>query len=601
MPSTNGLSTKRAILYTRVSTKKQAEDDRYSIPQQLAALREYADREGYEVPDGYEVTDPGYSGATLDRPGLDRVRDLVGGGGVYVVLAQDRDRFAREPAHIYLLKREFEEHGAKLRALNDVGDDTPKGELSTGIMDQLAKYERTKFAERSRRGKKRKAREGKVVPPRKVTYGFTLNKTRDGYEINEEEMAVVRRVFHTVADGAGIHAVKRMLEAEGIPTPSGGVRWNRSTLRDMIKRDAYFPHTFDEVASLVSPAVAARLDSSASYGIWWSTRLDVKVMERVRTADGDYADRRTYSLKPKEEWIAVPIPNAGIPREVAERARRNITYNFRQVSKGRRVWELSGGLLHCGECGRKMATNTVAPSGRKKTYHYYLCARKVEENWNICSNKNHKAETLEERVREAVAELFRDPQAIEEQIERRLERERNLTRDPKKEAIMWAKKLTEISAKRSRYQDQQAAGLLTLAELTEKLDHLEAERKTAQRELEVAHDRKGRIETLEYDIAIVLALYGAFAGADLSLFPPEERRRIYATLGLRATAYSSGYVEIEIAWAPDFFPPAEEARELVEHIIYDPERVKWRDEWRARIERVMSQDSTQPRKGGVMS
>jgi hypothetical protein len=101
---------------------------------------------------------------------------------------------------------------------------------------------------------------------------------------------------------------------------------------------------------------------------------------------------------------------------------------------------------------------------------------------------------------------------------------------------MWAKKLTEIGAKRSRYQDQQAAGLLTLAELTEKLDHLEAERNTAQRELEVAHDRKGRIETLEHDIAIVLALYGAFAGADLSLFLPEERRRIYATLGLRATA-----------------------------------------------------------------
>jgi hypothetical protein len=95
--------------------------------------------------------------------------------------------------------------------------------------------------------------------------------------------------------------------------------------------------------------------------------------------------------------------------------------------------------------------------------------------------------------------------------------------------------------------------------------------------------------------------YGAFAGADLSLFPPEERRRIYATLGLRAKAYSSGYVEIEIAWAPDFFPPVEEARELVERIIYDPERMKWRDEWRARVERVMFQDGTQPRKGGVMS
>jgi site-specific DNA recombinase len=114
MPSTDG--TKRAILYARVSTDEQAKSD-YSLAQQLEALREYAAREGYEVLE--EVSDPGESGAYLERPGLDRVRDLVSAGGVSVVLAQDRDRFAREPAYHYLLKREFEEHGTNIRALND--------------------------------------------------------------------------------------------------------------------------------------------------------------------------------------------------------------------------------------------------------------------------------------------------------------------------------------------------------------------------------------------------------------------------------------------------------------------------------------------------
>jgi hypothetical protein len=65
-----------------------------------------------------------------------------------------------------------------------------------------------------------------------------------------------------------------------------------------------------------------------------------------------------------------------------------------------------------------MATNTIAPAGRKKRYHYYLCPRKAEENWSDCPNKNHRAEALEERVQEAVSQLFRDPQAIEEQVER---------------------------------------------------------------------------------------------------------------------------------------------------------------------------------------
>src|SRR5215218_8763628 len=125
MPSINGLGPKMAILYARVSTDEQARSG-YSLSQQLEALRTYAAREGYEILE--EVQDPGQSGATLERPGMDRVRDLVVAGGVSVVLAQDRDRFSREPAYTYLLRREFEEHGTKLRALNDRGDDSPEGE-----------------------------------------------------------------------------------------------------------------------------------------------------------------------------------------------------------------------------------------------------------------------------------------------------------------------------------------------------------------------------------------------------------------------------------------------------------------------------------------
>src|SRR5918911_2136931 len=179
MISTNGHDSLWVILYARVSTDEQARSG-YSLAQQLEALREYAAREGYQVLE--EVVDAGQSGASLERPGMDRVRDLVAGGGVYVVLAQDRDRFAREPANHYLLRREFEEHGTKIRAMNDRGDDTPEGELTDGILDQLGKFERAKTAERSRRGKLRKAREGKVLAGGRPNNGFKLNATRDGYE-----------------------------------------------------------------------------------------------------------------------------------------------------------------------------------------------------------------------------------------------------------------------------------------------------------------------------------------------------------------------------------------------------------------------------------
>ena len=85
MPTTNGQGSRRAILYACVSTEEQVRSG-YSLAQQLEALRDYASREGYEVLE--EVADPGQSGATLERPGMDRVRDLVAAGGVSVGTGQ---------------------------------------------------------------------------------------------------------------------------------------------------------------------------------------------------------------------------------------------------------------------------------------------------------------------------------------------------------------------------------------------------------------------------------------------------------------------------------------------------------------------------------
>ena len=133
---------------------------------------------------------------------MDRVRDLVDAGGVSVVLAQDRDRFSREPAYTHLLRREFEEHGCALRSLNDRGDGSPEGDLTDGILDQLSKFERAKTAERSRRGKLRKAREGKILRVPKPPYGFRYNAAGDGLMVYEPEMVVADRIFRLLLTGS---------------------------------------------------------------------------------------------------------------------------------------------------------------------------------------------------------------------------------------------------------------------------------------------------------------------------------------------------------------------------------------------------------------
>jgi len=215
-----------------------------------AALREYSAHEGYEILE--EIADPGQSGASLERPGMDRVRDLVGAGSVSVALAQERDRFDREPPYHYLLRREFEEHGTKMRALNDRGDDSPEGELTDGILDQLAKFERAKTTERTRRVKLRKAREGKVIVLVMARYGFQYNATREGLIVDDDTMPVVRRIFYMIGvEGRTMYDIRRTFEREGITTPTGKARWSDTCVRKRIMDDIYRPHTFEEVAALV--------------------------------------------------------------------------------------------------------------------------------------------------------------------------------------------------------------------------------------------------------------------------------------------------------------------------------------------------------------
>ena len=364
MPSANGDGPKRAILYARVSTDEQARSG-YSLAQQIEALRDYAASEGFRVIE--EILDPGQSGASLERPGMDRVRDLVAAGGVSVVLAQDRDRFSREPAYTYLLRREFQEHGCELRALNDRGDGSPEGELTDGILDQLAKYERAKVRERSRRGRLRKTREGKLIRNGRANYGFKHNEAGEGYEVYEPEMLVVHRVFRSVVNGMSLYGIKRALEIEGVPPPGnsgrGSAYWHASYLRKLVQDDVYTAYRYEEIEPLVAPEVAAKLDKSKRYGIYRFNRTRT-TRKRVSTngAEGrEYKWRYSVQKNPREEWIAIPVQEAGILRELVEAAREMIQDNRPPGSTGRRVWQLPSGSVRCSGCGTRM-TQYASPA-----------------------------------------------------------------------------------------------------------------------------------------------------------------------------------------------------------------------------------------------
>lgn len=549
MPNTNGHGPKKAILYARVSGAEQVEG--YSLDQQIQAGREWAAREGYELL--AEVKDEGWSAAYLERPGLDRVRDLVEAGGVAVVWAQDADRITREPAHRAFLDGECERHGTRLLALDDWGDDTHEGELLKFLKGWMAKGERIKTAERTRRGRVQKARQGEIVGAHPPRFGFRFVRNDKGkavgYEVDEEPMAVVRRVFRMVGEeGMTLYAVRKGLEAAGILSPTGKKLWHQGYLRTMILDDIYRPHTFDEVAALVSPTVAATLDSDRRYGIcYYDRRKQTKtVAEGADKVNGRYRYSYATSYRPRESWLAVPVPDSGIPRGWVDRARDAIKDNRRPSSAGLRFWELSGGMLRCASCERAMQTTTITSSAGN-VHHYYRCPRRVRDGKEGCDNpQNLRADYVEPLVWEKVSGLLKDPKRLRVGFAALIEeKRRRLRSDPEREALTWLKQLDELSGKRAAYQDQQAAGLMTLEELGTRLAELEDVRQSVEREIAKQRSTQEEIEALETDADALLVSYEQITPEALDALEAEEHHRIYRLMRLEILAHLDGSLEAQ--------------------------------------------------------
>ena len=559
------------ILYARVSTQEQAQSG-YSLRQQLERLREYAETEGLTVLE--EVQDPGQSGASLERPGLDRVCDLVSEGGVSVVLAQDRDRFAREPAYLFLLKEEFGERGTILRALNDRGDNSAEGELTDGILDQLAKFERAKTAERTRRGRVRKAKEGKVVGPQPhPPFGF-LRDGENGYVVDPVAMGLVRRLFELVAEGPSLRSIMMLMDSEGVPTPRGARFWSENTIRGIVKHDAYKRRTFEEVRELVSPSVAAGLDPEAHYGVvYYGMRKTSTRQVAEDTPQGRVYRRKSKAVyRDRSEWVAIPITDPGIPRELVDEARARIANNKAPSRNAGRPWSLSAGVLVCGGCGYAMAPTRIN-NGSGRYYLYYLCSHRRRHGREACEQiKLYPAVALEDAVWSAVVELTADPHSMVERIDRLIASERRKLRgSADREAGAWLKRLEDLDGQRKRAQDMAVRGLLSFDELGDRLGELDKARDLARRELEVSRGRTAHVDSLVEIRAIFVRQaeaadrfaaetpplqyaemkpiwsIGPFAQrhrAEMAEKSPEERMDLYRELGITAEIDVDGGISL---------------------------------------------------------
>jgi site-specific DNA recombinase len=523
----------RVGLYARVSTERQQE--RGTVSSQLEALRAAAKADGHKVIE--EFVDDGYSGARLDRPALDRLRDAAEAGVLDGVICLAADRLARVYAYQVLIIEELERFGVSVRFLEGPahGED-PQATLLVQMQGVIAEYERAKIAERYRRGKLYRARQGEI-PFWKTSYGHRRVVPSDGgaarIEVFEPEAEIVRWIFDAYVErGRSIRQIAFDLLDRGIPSPTGKPVWGTSTITRLLNNEAYIGT------------------------VYYNRRVHFE-----GNGPRGARNRKTrHRERPREEWIPIPVPaiiDRGVFDRVKQVSRDNSKWNPRGAEWG--VWLLRG-LIECGHC--HLGCNCHRMRGRNGTWHrYYYCRGhdplRARSGMDRCPERNIRADELDEYVFAQVRQALLDPRQL-------IAAERAVIAGaPADENELMAAQLKRIDAalqtserERTRLLDAYQAELLELDELTRRTAALTARRDQLAHEKHTLGRRSAELAT-ENRLRRRLAGFAEQVVASLDELDVDGRRRLLR-LVVEKVRVTGWHVEIHLKIPLPDEPPDEE-------------------------------------------
>ena len=455
-----------AAIYARVSSARQKEQE--TIGSQTAALRAHAGRLGLDVPEQWVFEDDGHSGASLVRPALERLRDLVCQVPVDVLLVHSPDRLARKYAYQALLIEELAKAGTKVVFVKGPRGDSPEDALLVQFQGMIAEYERAQILERTRRGKTHRAKAGTINVLSGAPFGYRYVRKSEHaearYEAVAHEAAIVADLFARYADGGvAIAELTRWLSGLGVPTRTGKARWDRSTLWGMLR----------------NPAYAGR----ACFGKTMRTEQTAGLNRTARMAGRTTPRHYTVIDRDREEWLEIPVP-ALVTEDTWARVQRRLQDNKRFASRNSTDPSLLQGICACSGCGYAYYRTSTRTTNKK--IYYYRCLGSDDyryEHGRVCTNKPVRADYLDSLVWDHIAGLLADPALIRAEITKRLAQHR--TADP---ATAQRKRLDTALAKSSEaikrligaYQEQ----LITLDELRARMPELRARETSLRHQLD---------------------------------------------------------------------------------------------------------------------
>ena len=455
---------KTAAIYARVSSERQKEEQ--TIASQIAALMEYSHQEGYTVPSEWVFKDEGYSGAQLNRPGLEQLRDLAAEGQIEHILIYSPDRLSRKYAYQVLLLEEFVKHAVDVVFIKSPHATTPEEHLLLQFQGMIAEYERAQIAERTRRGKRHRAKEGAINVLSGAPYGYRYVKKCETagsyYEVIEHEADIVRKVFELYTEGGlSIGAIMRWLNDGEVPTRKKISRWERSTLWAMLRNPAY--------------------KGTACYGKT-ETASRQRITRPLRLQGGISPRCSCNRERPREEWIEIAVPPI-VSDDVFALAEERLEENKRFSPRRTIEPTLLQSMLVCGECGYAYYRTSTRTSKRK--IYYYRCFGSEDHRHakgRVCQNKPIRQDYLDKMIWEQVLSLFADPELIRQEIQHRIHeiQDSNPTKMRKevldKQIVHQQKSIEKLI---DAYQD----GLLELDELRNRMPELRKRKEALLSEL----------------------------------------------------------------------------------------------------------------------
>ena len=457
---------KLAAIYARVSSDRQKADQ--TIKSQVSALKEYAEEQGYKIPEEWCFKDDGYSGTYLNRPGLERLRDLSAEGQIETVLIYSPDRLSRKYAYQVLLMEEFSKAGMEAIFIKSPKARTPEEELLLQFQGMIAEYERAQIVERSRRGKKHRAKLGIVNVLSRAPYGYQYIKKSENsnalYKIVEEQAEIVRQVYEAYTqEGRPILGIARWLNQRGIPTSTGNGKWLPNTIRNVLRNPTY--------------------KGQAAFG----RRKFVKDFKGMRLRwRGKPAKGYLLQERSKAEWISIPVP-AIISADVFELAQERLQKNKHFAMRNTKTSTLLQGLLVCGTCGYAIyRVSGPRTNVRGHKLHYYRCSR--SERWRmgvnrVCYNRPIRQDYLDDLVWSQVARLLGNPELIRAEIDRRIQQaQQSNPIQVRKETLI--KEQTRIKNGMDRLLDAYQEGMIPLANLRQRIPDLRKREEALKAELQ---------------------------------------------------------------------------------------------------------------------